>query len=600
MRITAKCARCAWLVSMTLLLASGSAAAGPLEWLLADSSCVLPTEALKVPCGSFGTFVFGSGVRTSCLTAPGNTETIKIYPRPAPMQEPDMQTPFEQMIPNSQVFLDGLSNAAARETRDESVPCANGSCLSPPGGESGQEQWIPIIDWNDWHGWTTAWTVNQLSNLPVHLLPLDDPSFSDALGSSVGDAHVVAALCGVMEAVAAPNLTPAPPIINMSFGRLPDASEADSGDVCDPEILTCQLRRLLDFFESEGSLPVASGGNHGLTLFPASYESVLSVGSLDLAAFRWNGELIPSWESPQDVSALMPSSGLCLENFPDPDAPDDMTLWPAPAGSSYSSALLSGWLAPILLEGRVADPLEHLWAPKWSHQASCYQLGDDLLQRCNAEANAVLGRIQGKVPNNCWSQEIQEPSLPVLQAGEPFTGIPSWLQSLDQWIESSHNPAPQSQFCVPCVTSGGDYLVGRGPGASLGNIASAAVDSQPQAHTELVLDLSASTVGTGPTYLLQALLLRVDELFYPLLLRGREPVSQLESLASGNYKSLILPSSLGLFRQDRQSSLVYVFCMAGGAPEDCFWTSTPILLYVPVGGGDDAPLPPPPHLPAGG
>lgn len=593
MKIVANCARSALLILTVLWLASGPALADPLEWILVDSTCTPPSEAFQVACGSFGTFAFGSGVRTACEDATGNLETPKVYPRPGILVETDSTPPAtETEIPLTS-NQGGLSQASARSREDDLVPCADGSCLSSPGGPTGDQPWIPIIDWGDWHGWTTAWTVQRLSRLPVHLFALDAPNVTQALGTGVGDAHVLAALCGVLEAFEGTSSVPAPPLVNMSFGRLPETSEADGGDSCDPDLLTCQLRRVLDHLERGRSLPVASAGNHGQTLFPASYQSVLSVGSLDLSAFSHTGEAVPSWESPPEVDALLPSSGLCLKNSSEPPS-----LWPAPAGSSYSSALLSGWLGPILQDGGVSDPLERLWAPRWSDDKDCYLLGD-ALQTCNQEANLALGRILGKVPNNCWTQEIQEPSLIVGEVGEPIVGIPTELKSLDQWIlagqgVSGHHPAPQSQFCVPCVTSSGDYSIGRGPGEALSNIASSASDNAPVNNNSLVLDLSASAVGPGTEYSLFALLLRVDELLYPLLLRGREPIGQLEHLATGGYESLVLPLSLGLFREDRQSSLVYAFCLEGGSIEnasleECFWTSTPILLFVPTAGSDGNP-----------
>ncbi|MCH9650408.1 MAG: S8 family serine peptidase [Deltaproteobacteria bacterium] len=595
MKIVANCARSVLLMLLAIWLVGGPALADPLEWILVDSTCTPPSEAFQLACGSFGTFAFGPGVRTACEDATGNLEVPNVYPRPGVLVEADEQSPTtETEIPLS-ANQGGLHQTSAQSREDDLVPCADGSCLSPPGGPNGDQPWIPIIDWGDWHGWTTAWTVHRLSRLPVHLFSLDDSTVTQALGAGVGDAHVLAALCGVLEAVEGPNSVPQPPLVNMSFGRLPEASEADGGDICDEEQLTCQLRRVLDHLERDQSLPVASAGNHGQTLFPASYESVLSVGSLDLAAFGKTGEAVPSWESPPEVDALLPSSGLCLKNSTEP-----AELWPAPAGSSYSSALLSGWLAPILLEGRITYPLERLWAPKWSEAAACYQLGDDDLQACNQEANLVLGRIMGKVPNTCWTQELQEPSLIVQDVGEPIVGIPPQLKSLDQWIlagqaSTGHHPAPQSQFCVPCVTSSGDYSIGSGPGEALSNIASPASNNSPVNHNSLVLDLSASAVGPGTGYSLYALLLRVDELLYPLLARGREPLGQLEHLATGGYESLVLPLSLGLFREDRQSSLVYAFCLEGGSIEqasldECYWTSTPILLFVPTTPGSGTPL----------
>ena len=548
-----------------------------LEWALLPLGCPPPATGFRVPCGDYGLLVFQPSTPLACIPRASGREVPKVYPVPARISEQIEQLPVAAPL--------GFGNTvAAVQAPDPLVPCVEGGCLTPPGGYSGSEDWAAVVDWNDWHGWTTGWTVSHVSGLPVHLVALDDPQLKTALGENIGDGHVLASLCGIAEIVDRTVAAP-PRVVSMSFGRLAGATDPVNGSVpcapggrlgpcCADGELSCQVTRLLEHLvRSEEVALVASAGNHQEILFPASVDAVLEAGSMDLSAFRSAGRVEPAWETPPEATALTPGYGICLEY---PPGEGSGSLWPAPAGSSYASAIFSGWLADTLVKGAPYPARAVSWAPVWSQEKSCHVLSAEPGRSCNQNANLILARILGREVANCWAFQVRDPHLTIqgpVAAEPPVEG----LLSLDAWVDNGHNPAPMAEICVPCVTSGDGtgwltYEGDTGLEAFTGS-----VRTRPGPAGDLVVDLSASATMTGPEYAFQAIYLRSRENYYPLLHRANGEAAALASIAAGETQSLLLQSFSYALSPDSQSSLIYYICEEGGGADDCFWTSTPIL-----------------------
>jgi hypothetical protein len=549
-----------------------------ISWVLLPPQCAPPVSGFAVGCGDYGTFVFNVNSPTGCTPIVEGEEVPKTYPKPATMMQEQQQVPFNPLQPATSTSLAGQGQLEPRAARDSEslplppTPCQAGSCLSPRGGASGQEPWVAVVDWNDWHGWTTGWTVAHISGLPVHLEALDSQPLRQNLGATVGDGHVLASLCGVAEAVDE-QAAPAPLVINMSFGRLAGDVEPWSAASCDPTTLSCQILQVVSHLDQSHAILMASAGNHQAELFPAIAQEIIEVGNLDLTAFEWTQEVHPSWETPLQASALFPGYGLCLEYPADEGSTE---LWPAPAGSSYSSAFFAGWVAYDLARGIVQAPAATPWAPRWSEAKGCYGISADTKEPCNRVANQILDRILGTDPRACWSQR---PRTPLLVVEGPPQGVASpltFLPSLDAWVDRGHSPAPMSDFCVPCVTSGdgsGWLTYGDGSDGSDGSDGVRVATAEP----DLVLDLGSSATVPSPDFIFHALYLRTGDSFYSVLHRANGDMEKLAGIAGGDYKSLILRGFNQVLSPATQHSLVYLMCLADGTGDDCFWTSTPLL-----------------------
>ncbi len=526
-------------------------AAGQLDWAVVDPTCTAaPPNVLVVPCGAYGKVLFGTkSTPSGCSLLAWGRERPKAYPRPGEIESVIVMPALTGAKGDPPSFVNG------------ELPCDGGSCFSPPGGPSGAEPWIALADWNDWHGWTTGWMTASVGDVAVHLFALDNLAWTAKLGPGTSDGHVLATLCGVAQSLENPAIVP-PLALNMSFGRLPgtleviDPATCSSNDVNVASSLGCQVQRVLEHLGDAGVALIASAGNHQEMLFPAAAQGVLAAGSLDLAKFRWTEEVQPAWESPTTSEALLPGYGVCLD-FSTPTDPS--ALWPAPPGSSYASAMLAGWLADSLQRPDPVDLFAGSWHPVWSPTAGCYQLSRALDEPCNPVANALLDRMLGNDSEACWVATTQEPNLRVSVGATSASLAP--VISLDQWVRNGHNPAPEADYCVPCVTTGGGSLT-----AISGDLSG-----------ELVLDLSASGTEGGASMVLQALQLHFGTEFYLLPL----PSYALDQIADGQVESLIL-EGLPTTETSRsiQPSLVYVFCVPNDASK-CFWTSTPILLSAP-------------------
>ena len=558
-------------LALTVLLSAGPVMAaltlpgGDLEpewidWALLPSDCAPSPGGTVVACGSYGSFNFGTTDGGGCATAVGG-EMPPAYVQPAggPMQ------------PINPVQKSGGASA----------PCADGSCFDPPGGSSGVEPWVAVIDWNSDHGWTTGWTAKTLSGMPVHLYALDGPDLTASLGPAVGDAHLLSRLCEVAELVDNSH-QPGPEVVNMSFGRLvQQGHDPAEGEVCESSKLSCQISQLFEHLEQRGVVATAAAGNYGQVQLPAGYPGVLAAGSLDLARFVIHHESVAAWETPPTSQALLPGYGVCLETA-------DEGLWPAPPGSSYASAAFAGWLAEVLTRVAVPDPMKIAWGLDWSPDAGCFVLSRSLPPVCNPPANRLLARAIGSSADNCWASDLGVALDLHFDATTAQQGVPQQMPSLVEWVEISHAPTPESDPCVPCVSDGfsnsnpfpdkgqgwqlatlgwGSKEITEGPGGKNLNV--------PPSPQDLVIDVSASS-PLRPFLTLEALHLRIDDDYYTVLDRSRpEHLANLTALEDATADSVVIRGARRLIAPDQQPSLLFVLCEGN---EGCFWSSVPVLL----------------------
>lgn len=517
-----------------------------ITWAFLDRTCQT-TSGDVVACGDFGTFYLGSLASLGCAADASATETPTSYSRPR--QDPQAT---RETLPSTSGGTPPRGWGEKGWDRDKSaapqMPCEGGSCFGPPGGGSGREPWMAILDWDDQHGWGVGATVVHVAGLPVHLYALDDPALTEILGSTVGDAHVLAQLCAVAEAVDVEGVAP-PLAVNLSFGRHSDPFSDATSRPCDPNSLSCQIVELVEHLRGRGIAFVAAAGNHRELQFPAAVAGVAAAGALDLAAFAWSQIAENSWETPSEAAIRMPGNGLCIPF----QGSSGEELWPAPPGTSYASALFAGWLAHSIVAGGPLDPLVGEWWPSWSSAKGCWEIAPQADAPCNANANGLISRIFGLAPG-CWNGP-QTPALEVALPFSPVAGNPlSSLPSFDEWVRS-HHPAPEPDPCVPCIDDDGSKALGL---------------------RDLRFDVSASA-GLDPDHDLKSLYFRLERSFYLLLDEARGDGAALEALEAGDYAALRLtgvPAPLPA----EQSSLVYVVCDSSAS---CYWSSAPAFVTTP-------------------
>ncbi len=546
----------------------------PVAWSLYSNSCTSPpANAQEVRCGGVGVFYIGPDTQSSCPLIISGSELPKVYSAPGPSKLEALDQLHPPRRPRPGTTLNPLvpPNKAGGDTNDSDdggsgddsgnggeppLPCIDGSCFSTPNAE---DPWIAVVDWNSWHGWSTGWTTTLLSGLPVQLLDLEGPDLREFLGPSVSDAHLLVRLCEIAEGIEQRTFEP-PTVLNMSFGRL-FVDDASDGVSCDPEALSCQVGHVLDHLVEQGVVPIAAAGNHGSPLFPASYDAVLSAGSLDLARFRSQLEIAGSWESPSGPHIFLPGYGICLK-YRGSDGREQK--WPAPPGSSYSSALLSGWMADILTGWDVEQPLDIDWTMTWARDEDCFMLSQTVPQRCNHQVNSLLQGILD-LGAECWNSSVQEPSLAVTPDASPTLGALDSIPSFIEWSQARHWPDPFSDPCVPCATGGLDQSL-------TGGIPSNKSSTLPEG--DLVLDLTASS-PLRPVFYYDKLYLRSGSEFHTLLDgASAEDQEALDNLSDANIASLIIQHAGPLLQAEVQPSLVFVMCVE---PGNCCWNSIPVL-----------------------
>lgn len=406
-------ARSWWWLPLVLLLPV-PLESQPLQWAwIPQRVATAPGPALLAPCGRLGTFAFLTSTTSWGNTLGVSTPWIE-YPEPYP-------TPGSSPFSVSQVDL-------------------MSSVFPPPG--TVRSHWVALVDFRGWHSASVAVAIRQYSGGAGEVFPyyLDDPAVTSKLGTAVTDAHVLVKLCRVFDDIDFGG-QPAPAAVNLSFGRLAKVEDPESSVTCNADQLACQIAKVLAGLSIVGqgtgapTALVSAAGNHGHWLFPAVLDEVLAAGLPDLLQ---STDVLPvaSWETPAPGRSLLlaPGAGLCLIS--------GNLAWTAPAGSSFSTALVSAWLLEIPAHDRLGMI------------AGSFLDGDSrlrLAQGTSALAGAWVTSLEARKATA--APRCQAAALPTAQVPMRMTavlaGLPS-VPSLPELVESSHRPAPEPTPCVPC------------------------------------------------------------------------------------------------------------------------------------------------------
>jgi hypothetical protein len=501
-----------------LILLVAQAASAEVGWVQLSPGCtVRPLDAEMggalqiVACGGFGSFLFGGPDLTydgECLTEDEGTEA----PALIPVEPPPHVSPAS--------------------------PCYQGSCL----GRSAGRPWVTVLDWRTAHGWSVAATVREASDerVDVELYDLAAVGPIAPRVPSVSDLHVLVQLCAVAEAAQSGDR---PLAVNMSFGRLTMEDECESNSN-----LACTVGRVLSYLKNEeGILTVAAAGNHHEMLFPASAPGVISAGALDLAYLEENHKPRASAQTPPEADALVLGYGLYLSA-----EGGDGPAWPAPPGSSYSSALFTGWLAGTLAGSDGHPGLKgERWTPLVTASGLTLALDGVPLAGSGLEGpRRLFERAMGTVP--VFSEKG---GYATLRLDGPAPPLPE-LSVLH--ADNGNGPQPGVNPCVPC--QGGGEL-----GAMNGGEAHDASDA-------VLVDLSYSA-GLPPDTELVAVLLRVGSELYAF--EGSRDPDLMTAMAAGQVEGIVLDEVGGILVPGEQPSLVLVVNVGGSA----YWHEVPLNLH---------------------
>lgn len=480
-------------------------------------------ESVVVPCGSEGTFGFLPVTGTWGETL-GTAKPHRAAPAPYP---------YPGKSPFSPAELNELETV-----------------FIPP--EMAPADWVAVIDWQGWHGASVGAAIRQYSgNLAtVSRYLLDDPGVVSALGPAVTDAHVLVQLCRLLDDVEMGRVK-APMAINLSFGRLATEGDPDSGVGCEEQHLACQVARILDRLsrlDGDKAPPtiVAAAGNHGLWLFPATLDSVLATGLPDL--LRSSPQTpTASWETPEPTRPLIlaPAAGLCLLAAGH--------AWTAPAGSSFSTALVSAWLAetapddrlPMLAEAFL-DPEDRLRLLPGASVLTGVWAAELYLRKTSARVHCDAAEGWG--------------SVPIVAPIDIGFSTPPNFPSLVEIVSSTHRPAPEPTPCVPCR----DIRVPPPSAATFAAQSSKTKASADEKGPEL--DLGAPWPMFQDSEIL-AIHLRLDDRFYQIRMLD----TLVSSLRTAQPLSLKIPWSR--FEPASQASLVFI--VRNGTA--VYWNSVPII-----------------------
>ncbi|HET9300475.1 MAG TPA: hypothetical protein VFO11_11050 [Candidatus Polarisedimenticolaceae bacterium] len=528
-----------WLL-VWLLAAGVPCAAEVTDWHLYPPDCQGGVAALEIKCGSIGRYLVNQDPNSppSCTEIRRGGPGAELYP-----PNEDSGPPFHTRAPRLGEELVTLSSTKQKGPGLKA--------LIVPGPSL---DWISVLDFNNRHGDGTTWVVDQVAgpDVSAKLVPLDRPGFAAVLGDEVGDFHVLAAVCAVAEEVRVGNV-PMPRAVNMSFGRHAHSEDPGSAAACPapPALQTaaCEIARAVAQLTQQGTWFVSAAGNHGAPLFPGSLQEVISAGMLDLTRFFDDGSTAPAWETPPNADALIPGNALCMGSSA------------APAGSSYSSAVLAGWIArlvkygnPLLTQGGGST-----WVPVYNSSPTkqCWTLGKALLNQspappptaspyCNATITEMLDALSG-TSAPCWNAATAPmATVAAVLHGDPRQGV----DPLDGHFVLGTHPTPESDPCVPC--------------------------SGHMVASDLHIDLSQSE--PLPSWMaLDEVGVRVDGTFLKL---GLSP-DDLTKMTTGDLAVLEVTDmetwvssavSLSVWYRMRP---VEESCEV---EENCFWSSTPLLL----------------------
>jgi hypothetical protein len=491
-------------IASLLALLPSVAQAQNLEWFLLPSSCSNPDPGavLVISCGDHGIFQFGgiAPSRSDCLPQASGNQILegRFYPPPA-----------------------------------ERISLFPGTFSSvPPTAPLGK---VVVLDFRGEHGKSVRWLAGALAGDvdDTSFFALDDPQLAP-LGSAVSDLHVLATVCRVENVLATSSGTP-PTVINMSFGRFPVSSDPVSANSCSVDSAACQIAKVIKRLADRGSLPIASGGNHKVRLFPATLAGLVKPGMVDTKYLLKSNISLPAWETPPLPPALLPGAAFCVDH------------WPAAPGSSYSTGMLSGWIAGLSLSADAKKQLVHRnWHAERLPPRNCWELVDDLGKKygCNKQAEEIFKGLGGKYVTDCW---VSSSNVATITTG----GTPPALQiapqpiddpSFDEWFSDQTNPTPAADPCVPCV---GSYL-----------------------GADFKINLSQSGVLQGNGFSTIALVTGSSQYTIPL------SPAQLQQIAQGQVGTLILQGWGPAIPSWPQPSLRFTVDNYGSP----YWTSAPIVI----------------------
>jgi hypothetical protein len=540
-----------WIAAAIVAIAAlvPQASAAQVQWSLNPTGCAGTPSPIEIQCGAYGVFEVGGGLQESTSSCPPPTlySDEPLYYAPPPLT----LDPF----PHAAHHLREGGGPQSAEVRKPKKPHPINllgkapAPTPPPTPPPNPTPWMAVIDFSGAHGDSTTALAGEIagSGIDTRAADLDDPAL-DALGENVGDFHVLARLCEIAEMIDDEHRS-APLVVNMSFGRA--ATPSDPVDAsCTGDHIACQIAKVIAHLRARNVSFVAAAGNHQQLMFPASLSDVLAAGMLDVNQYQSDQTVQKAWETPQQAEGLAPGNAICLD------------MWAIPAGSSYSSALLSGWLAPYLRTHPTAVITDGvMWGPQ--SVGGCPELahGTTVVETsCNPTIQSLFNALSGVSPSICWGMNTTpSESVPTPDLGVLDPTIPSFIQYV-----SGEHASPESDPCVPCVG------VGKGGGAG-----------GPSARTvggpDLAIDFSQSIPVPAGTQI-EAVSLRVDTIFYGLVLTQ----AQFDALETGSVAELVLEDTYSLITPTAEPSLWFLLrptataCTAPGA--ECYWTSTPVLL----------------------
>jgi len=301
------------------------------------------------------------------------------------------------------------------------------------------------------HGlWVSNLIQSIAPNAVVDERALDTEPLLALLGEDVNDAHLLANFCSLRDEIEFGDRQQKPGLINLSVARHwfdDDPTGADTSR-CGPG-LRCHLARLLEWFNTPDeygrSVIVTAAGNHAAPTFPASLESTLSVGAIDINRLKADSDVRPLPESgPAD--ALLPAQNLCTSKTA------------TPFGTSFSCAFLTGALAAN--EAQIAVPTSGSIGLS-SDADQCFRLTYDRAGQGECipgVAHLFNGILGGVDPERETCLRFGETRPYPLNVGQPTD--PPQYQSLQIHNAYGVNPQPEGGYCVPCAGSplnGGGY-----------------------------------------------------------------------------------------------------------------------------------------------
>ncbi len=563
------------------------AQANRVDWILVGRQCQPPANK-TVSCGNYGKFYFGSNPGLGCQIKAAGSEIPLSYNLPGFQDTTITITTTTIRRSNSlkavgQGTGGGGGGGGGGTLPPPPVPCDDGSCLSPPGGDDGLQPWLMILDWTlePWrdHGLMMATLGNQIFDGPVSLFGVDQPQITSLLGAAIGDAHLLSSVCQVLDQVHAGSLRP-PTALSMSLGRFDQPADANATP-CDKNLLSCQLAKVIKRLAARGTLPFAAAGNYKLREFPADLAHVIEVGNLDIAKYQLEQHL-PTWETPLDNDYLQAGSGVCIEWTQG----DTQVLYPTSPGTSFSTIITAASIAWAIDNHDVEEPLQHSWLPSWQPGAQagsgCFAFDEFSPPLCNEVVDRIYKRMLGIELVPCWQAQIVGEVLDLPMPAQPASFDPTLgLPGLAECFSEEHLPKPTNDICIPCG-------MGQYKSKAVNSLQRKAVGLPIDTAIDLVVDItgaSAQELGIG----INGLVLRIGGLFYSLL-DSNDPL-ELAKLARADYDTLVIRDVFPMLPEGSQPSLLTFYEATGlgqGNVTTC-WHSTPISL---MGRFTDSPLVP--------